>query len=62
MSLSFGGDKPLPLQRESDTSQLLAKALLGVSGVSGDMRQVLAAARSGHEQARLALAVYIHRT
>jgi acetate kinase len=32
--------------------------LLGVSGVSGDMRDVLAAARTGHEQARLALAVY----
>jgi acetate kinase len=32
--------------------------LLGVSGVSGDMRDVLAAARTGHEQARLALSVY----
>jgi acetate kinase len=35
--------------------------LLGVSGVSGDMRQVQAAARAGQEQARLALAVYAHR-
>ena len=35
--------------------------LLGVSGVSGDMRQVLAAARGGNEQARLAVAVYAHR-
>jgi acetate kinase len=35
--------------------------LLGVSGVSGDMRQVLEAARAGNEQARLALAVYTHR-
>jgi acetate kinase len=35
--------------------------LLGISGVSPDMRQVLAAARSGHERARLALAVYAHR-
>lgn len=35
--------------------------LLGVSGVSGDMRQVLAAARAGQERARLALAVYTHR-
>ena len=35
--------------------------LLGVSGLSADMRQVLAAAESGHEQARLALAVYAHR-
>ena len=35
--------------------------LLGVSGVSGDMRQVLDAAREGHEQARLALGIYAHR-
>jgi acetate kinase len=35
--------------------------LLGVSGVSGDMRQVLAAAQAGHERARLALGVYTHR-
>jgi acetate kinase len=35
--------------------------LLGVSGVSGDMRQVLAAARAGNEQARLALGIYTHR-
>jgi acetate kinase len=35
--------------------------LLGVSGISGDMRQVLAAAEGGHEQARLALAVYTWR-
>lgn len=35
--------------------------LLGVSGISGDMRQVLAAVRAGHEQARLALDIYSHR-
>jgi acetate kinase len=35
--------------------------LLGVSGVSADMRQVLRAARDGHEQARLALGIYAHR-
>lgn len=35
--------------------------LLGVSGVSADMRQVLAAARAGEERARLALATYAHR-
>jgi acetate kinase len=35
--------------------------LLGVSGISGDMRQVLDAAGSGHEQAQLALAVYTRR-
>jgi acetate kinase len=35
--------------------------LLGVSGISGDMRQVLDAVRAGHQQAQLALAVYAHR-
>lgn len=35
--------------------------LLGVSGVSADMRQVLAAARQGHEPARLALGIYTRR-
>jgi acetate kinase len=35
--------------------------LLGVSGVSADMREVLAAAESGNAQAKLALAIYSHR-
>jgi acetate kinase len=35
--------------------------LLGVSGISGDMRQVLDAARAGRQQAQLALAIYAHR-
>jgi acetate kinase len=35
--------------------------LLSVSGISGDMRPVLAAARSGHRRAQLALAVYTRR-
>jgi acetate kinase len=35
--------------------------LLGVSGLSGDMRVVEAAAAGGNEQARLALDVYSHR-
>lgn len=35
--------------------------LLGVSGVSGDMRQVHAAVRGGDARARLALDVYAHR-
>jgi acetate kinase len=43
----------LALNRES--------GLLGVSGISGDMRQVLAAAKGGHDQARLALGMYTHR-
>lgn len=35
--------------------------LLGVSGVSADMREVLRAADAGDERARLALAIYVHR-
>jgi len=35
--------------------------LLGVSGISADMRQVLAEARGGHDRARLALEMYTHR-
>jgi acetate kinase len=35
--------------------------LLGISRVSGDMREVLAARRDGNERARLAVDVYAHR-
>jgi acetate kinase len=35
--------------------------LLGISGISGDMREILAAAESGHERARLAFDIYTHR-
>jgi len=35
--------------------------LLGVSGVSGDMRQVLAAAKNGDQHAKLAIGIYTHR-
>ena len=35
--------------------------LLGVSGVSNDMRQVQAAAEAGNAQARLAQDVFVHR-
>ena len=35
--------------------------LLGVSGISADMRQILAAAKAGNDQARLALGIYTHR-
>jgi acetate kinase len=38
-----------------------ASGLLGVSGVSGDMREVLAAAHAGDARARLAVEVYTHR-
>lgn len=35
--------------------------LLGLSGLSADMRELLRAADEGHEQARLAIDVYVHR-
>jgi len=38
-----------------------ASGLLGVSGVSGDLREVTAAAASGNERARLALEIYADR-
>ncbi|MFO0970224.1 MAG: acetate/propionate family kinase [Gemmataceae bacterium] len=44
-----------------DTALNRESGLLGVSGVSADMRQVLAAAKDGNAQARLALGIYTHR-
>jgi acetate kinase len=35
--------------------------LLGVSGLSSDMRAIVAAAKAGHERAKLALDIYVHR-
>jgi len=35
--------------------------LLGISGLSGDMREILAAVKSGHGRAKLAFDIYIHR-
>ena len=35
--------------------------LLGISGVSGDMREILTAMRQGHPRAELAFDIYIHR-
>jgi len=35
--------------------------LLGISGVSGDMREILAAIKQGHPRARLAFDIYAHR-
>jgi acetate kinase len=35
--------------------------LLGISGLSGDMRQILAAIKTGHERAKLAFDIYVHR-
>jgi acetate kinase len=35
--------------------------LLGISGLSGDMRQILAAVKAGHKRAQLAFDIYVHR-
>jgi acetate kinase len=35
--------------------------LLGVSGISSDMREILAASKSGHQRAKLAFEMYVHR-
>ena len=43
--------------------QILNKksGLLGISGFSGDMREILAAIRRGHERAKLAFDIFVHR-
>ena len=47
----------------ADLDRILNKqsGLLGISGVSGDMREVLAAMAQGNERARLAYDLYLHR-
>jgi acetate kinase len=35
--------------------------LLGISGISGDMREILQAVKSGHKRAKLAFDIYVHR-
>ena len=35
--------------------------LLGISGISGDLRHVLSAMRNGHQRAKLAFDIYVHR-
>ena len=35
--------------------------LLGISGLSGDMREILAAMKNGHDRAKLAFEIYVHR-
>ena len=35
--------------------------LLGISGISGDMRQIVTAMRDGHPRAKLAFEMFVHR-
>ena len=46
---------------EIDESLNRRSGLLGVSGISADMRNVLESAHAGHERAKLAIAMYCHR-
>ncbi|HEY7312949.1 MAG TPA: acetate/propionate family kinase [Gemmataceae bacterium] len=46
---------------QAETALNRESGLLGVSGISGDMRQVLAAASAGRAEARLALGIYTYR-
>jgi acetate kinase len=55
--LNHQGLQPEQLDRELNERS----GLLGVSGVSADMRQVLAAAAAGHERAKLAVEMFTHR-
>jgi acetate kinase len=53
-------------QRQSSGDQLdevlnQKSGLLGISGISSDMREILAASKNGHERAQLALEMYVHR-
>jgi acetate kinase len=55
------------LMRQGNTADQLddllnrQSGLLGTSGISADMREILAAIQSGNERARLAFEVYTHR-
>jgi acetate kinase len=35
--------------------------LLGISGISGDMREILSSMKQGHSRAKLAFDIYVHR-
>ncbi len=55
------------LMRQGQTAEQLDSVLntraglLGISGRSGDMREILAAVRAGDERAQLAFDIYVHR-
>ena len=56
----------LTRQRDLDAQDLdrvlnHESGLLGVSGVSSDMRDILTCMRQGHERAKLAFEIYVHR-
>ena len=54
-------ERRLPLEELADVLDH-GSGLLGVSGVSGDLREVEAAARAGNERAALAIEMFVRRT
>ena len=59
-ALLFALDHGLDLPAATEDLEHLS-GLLGISGTTGDMRQLLAARAEGDERAELAIAVYLHR-
>src|SRR5438034_6566571 len=55
------------MRAEKSTGQQLddllnkKSGLLGISGISGDMRQIVAAMKTGHPRAKLAFDIFVHR-
>src|SRR6266699_1892750 len=47
--------------REIDDVLNKKSGLLGISGISGDMREILASVKRGHSRAKLAFDIYVHR-
>jgi acetate kinase len=47
--------------REIDDVLNKESGLLGISGISGDMREILTAIKQGHGRAKLAFDIYVHR-
>ncbi len=50
----------LPAQEIDDVLNK-ESGLLGISGISGDMRKILASMKQGHSRAKLAFDIYVHR-
>jgi acetate kinase len=47
--------------QEIDDVLNTGSGLLGISGISGDMREILASVKRGHSRAKLAFDIYVHR-
>ena len=47
--------------RQLDEMLNTKSGLLGISGISGDMRQIVAAMKDGHPRAKLAFEMFVHR-